>query len=77
MKTVTQKKKKEPGTFDHFPGVIDNTLVILVRSMRKVHADYNETLVGSPITSLRSGQTDIDTSTTKLAELLHAIDLGT
>jgi len=36
------RKGKTDGkklTFDHFPGIVDDALVVLVRSMRKVHAN--------------------------------------
>ena len=70
---------KKRGTSSHFTSVIYNALVVLVRSMGKVHANW----LTSQTTKIRHrgidigiGRTDVDTSPPKLSELLRSVDLG-
>jgi hypothetical protein len=55
------------------PGVIDNTLVVLVRSMRKVHADWNVVNGFATRKLLDSGLTDVHSCVPELCECLHIV----
>ena len=54
------------------PGVIDDTLVVLVRTMRKVHADWK---VVKSSSILDSGLTDVHSRVSKLCEHLYVVSL--
>lgn len=68
-------------TSNHFTGVIYNALVVLIGTMREVHADYavdesdNKNLIHGGI-DMNIGRTDVDTGPSKLGELLGSVDLG-
>jgi hypothetical protein len=68
-------------TSDHPTSVVDNALMVLVRSMGKIHADcitnesHSENPKGGKV-DREIGRTDVDTSPSKLSQLLYGVYLG-
>jgi hypothetical protein len=67
------RKGRRCNTSDHLPRVVDNTLVVLVGAMRKVHADLD--IYHSLYHRYVSALTNINPSTTEFGELLDGVDL--
>jgi hypothetical protein len=64
-------------TSNHFTSVVDDTLVVLVRSMGEVHTNYiaNESDHKTGGINIDIERTDVDTGPSKLSELLGSVDL--
>ena len=69
-------------TGDHLAGVVDDALVVLVRAMGEVHADWSadsgsERALKADECARFLRRTDVDSRAHQLAELLGGVDLGT
>ena len=77
----SEKVIQKSLTSNHFTGVIYNALVVLIGTMREVHADCagdesdHQNLIHGGI-GMNIGRTDVDTGPSKLGKLLGSVDLG-
>ena len=79
-KPVVRRSFSHPRTSDHFASVIYNALMILVRSVREVHADCVVAKLGSQHLDIGGidieiGRTDVDTGPSKFGQLLRSVNL--